>query len=130
MIKLEKLEEPKVLRDNGAVWTEEYLTARTDGTLTDAIRYRYRQPAIKTAIRDETSEKCAYCESKITPTYPGDVEHILPTSEFPDLVCSWPNLTLACGECNRRKSNYYSREEPLINLMTMSQRITCSLLAH
>jgi 5-methylcytosine-specific restriction endonuclease McrA len=115
MIKLEKLEEPAILRDNVAVWTEEYLTAKRDATLTDTIRYRYRQPAMKTAIRDETSEKCAYCESKITHTYPGDVEHILPTSEFPELVCSWSNLTLACGECNRRKSNYYSREEPLIN---------------
>lgn len=115
MIKLDKLEEPAVLRDNGAAWTDEYLTARTDGTLTDTIRYRYRHPVIKTTIRDETSEKCAYCESKITHTYPGDVEHVLPTSKFPELVCKWDNLTLACGECNRRKGNYYDREEPLIH---------------
>lgn len=115
MIKLEKREEPTVLRDNGDLWRDEYLTAKANRNMTDTIRYRYRHAEIKTTIRQETNEKCAYCESKITHTYPGDVEHILPTSNFPELASSWVNLTLACGECNRRKSNYYSAEQPLIN---------------
>lgn len=115
MIKLTKHEEPAVLRDNGERWGEEYLTAKTNQVMTDTIRYRYRHPQIKTTMREETSDKCAYCESKITHTYPGDIEHILPASDFPELVCNWENLTLACGECNRRKSNYYSAEQPLIN---------------
>lgn len=115
MIKLEKREEPAVLRDNGDLWRNEYLTAKASRNMTDSIRYRYRHAEIKTTIRQETSEKCAYCESKITHTYPGDIEHILPTSNFPELAFSWVNLTLACGECNRRKSNYYSAEQPLIN---------------
>jgi hypothetical protein len=38
----------------------------------------------------------------------------LPVSDFPQLICEWINLTLACGECNRRKGNYHSETEPLI----------------
>src|SRR5438105_2566488 len=115
MIKLEKMDEPEILRDNAARWTEEYLTAKANGTLTNTIRYRYRHAEIKTTIKTETNEKCAYCESKIPHTYPGDIEHILPSSVFPNLICQWNNLTYACGECNRKKLDYYSEAEPLIN---------------
>jgi len=115
MIQLKKLDEPLVLKDKSNVWTREYLDAKAANNMTDTIRYRYRHPEIKTRVREETSDKCAYCESKITHTYPGDIEHILPKADFPELVVEWENLTLGCGECNRRKSNYYSSEEPLIN---------------
>jgi uncharacterized Zn-finger protein len=118
MIRLEKLEKPTVLADNAAAWTQEYVDAKANRTVTDTIRYRYRHPEVKTRIREETSEKCAYCESKITHTYPGDIEHILPVSDFPQLICEWINLTLACGECNRRKGNYHSVEDPLIQPYT------------
>lgn len=115
MIKLEKLEEPVILKDKKAEWTREYLEAKAADNLKDTVRYRYRHPDIKTQVRKETSDKCAYCESKITHTYPGDTEHILPRSDFPELVVDWANLTLCCGECNRRKSNYHSATEPLMN---------------
>jgi hypothetical protein len=47
--------------------------------------------------------------------YPGDVEHIEPKSVAPRRVLDWSNLTLACLECNRRKLDYYSAEEPLVH---------------
>jgi uncharacterized protein (TIGR02646 family) len=115
MIKLRKLEEPELLKANKDLWTKEYLQAKTTGNMTNAINYRYRHPEIKARIREETSDKCAYCESKVTHTYPGDIEHILPRSIFPELAVEWENLTLSCGECNRRKSDYHSSEEPLVN---------------
>ena len=115
MIRLNKLEEPSILRNNKDDWKKEYLNALAHDGMTDTIRYRHRNPEIKEQIKKETGNKCAYCESKITHTYPGDIEHILPRSVFPDLTVDWENLTLGCGECNRRKSNYYSATEPLIN---------------
>lgn len=115
MIGLKKLGEPSVLKDNKAQWTQEYVDAKAADNVSDAIKYRYRHPEIKVQIRAETSDKCAYCESKVTHTYPGDIEHIVPHSIFHNLIVEWSNLTLACGECNRRKRDYFSNEEPLIN---------------
>jgi len=55
------------------------------------------------------------CESKVTHVYPGDVEHIAPSSVVPQDAFVWTNLTLCCGECNRRKSDYYDPAKPLLN---------------
>lgn len=45
----------------------------------------------------------------------GDIEHILPKSEFPQLVVAWDNLTLACSRCNSRKSSKYDAALPFVN---------------
>ncbi len=115
MIQLTKLPIPNILRENKELWTETFLMAHSAGTVTNSIKYRYRDPEIKQSVIEETAGKCAYCESKIRHTYPGDIEHILPQSLFPNLIFEWENLTLACNECNRRKLNYYNPAEPLIN---------------
>ncbi|MDE0302182.1 MAG: HNH endonuclease signature motif containing protein [Gammaproteobacteria bacterium] len=115
MIKLTKSPEPGVLTTNGTQWTDDYLRGLENGNLTDAQKFRYRHPEIKQAIRVETFEKCAYCESKVSHVHPGETDHILPVSRRPDLVVSWDNLTYVCTECNRRKSDYYSEAEPLVN---------------
>lgn len=115
MIKLTKDEKPSVLVDNGQKWQAEFVNGRKTGNLKDSQKYRYRHPAIKEALRNETHQKCAYCESKISHVHPGEIDHILPVSMRPDLCVHWENLTLACSECNRRKSDYYSEEEPLVN---------------
>lgn len=116
MIKLDKLSEPEVLRVNKAQWTEEYKTAKEARAANlDQIQNRYRHPEVKEQLLRETHEKCAYCESKITHIYPGDVEHKKPKSGFNDDVFEWTNLTLACGECNRRKSNNYDEDISIID---------------
>ena len=115
MIKLTKCDEPRVLVENGQSWKVEYIAGVETGNLTDSQRYRYRHPDIKEALRTETHEKCAYCESKISHVHPGEIDHIFPISHRPDLCVEWNNLTLVCSECNRRKSDYYNEKEPLIN---------------
>ena len=115
MIKLRKGGEPNVLVTNGSKWKAEYLAGVQSGALKDSQRYRYRHQSIKEALRAETQEKCVYCESKISHLHPGETDHIFPVSRRPDLCVEWHNLTLVCSECNRRKSNYYSEEEPLVN---------------
>ena len=115
MIKLVKGYEPGILANNGQRWATEYLQGLKARNLTDAQKFRYRHPNIKEALREETHDKCAYCESKISHVHPGETDHILPVSRRPDLCFSWTNLAYVCSECNRRKSDYYSETEPLVN---------------
>ena len=115
MIKLTKACEPRVLASNREQWATEYLEAIEAGDLTDSRKFRYRHRDIKDSLRKETHDKCAYCESKISHVYPGETDHILPVSRRPELCVTWANLTYVCSECNRRKADYYSETEPLVN---------------
>jgi DNA-directed RNA polymerase subunit RPC12/RpoP len=103
--------EPEILAANKERWTAECLADRSS----DTKRYRYRHPEIKEALKNETYVKCVYCESKIGHNTPGDVEHKIPTSVDPTQNFEWNNLTIACTECNRRKSNYFSRAKPFLD---------------
>lgn len=115
MIRLRKGDKPEVLDKNEEKWGREYLDGLAAGRLSDTARYRYRHKDIKAAVKAETHGKCAYCESKTSHVHPGEIDHILPKSERPDLVVAWENLTHVCTECNRRKLDYYSESEPLVN---------------
>ena len=119
MIKLKKLDEPDVLKRNSKIWTEEYLDYISKGMEVPApVKNRYAHPEIKRRLLEETHEKCAYCESKLTHITPGDIEHILPKNEeaHPELYVAWSNLTMACESCNRSgKKTYNNDEEPLLN---------------
>jgi len=116
MIPLEKHPEPQILAQSSDKWTSEYLKHVTNQTEPPAsLVQKYKLPEVKDVIKNETHEKCAYCESKITHVYPGDVEHILPKSKRPDLIFKWDNLTLACFDCNNSKRDYYNENEPLLN---------------
>lgn len=119
MIKLIKLPEPDILKDNKEKWTKEYLQLiENDEEIPATIKNRYNRPEIKNQLILETHGKCAYCESKIPHISYGDIEHILPKNKNarPDLYVEWSNLTYSCEACNRtRKKDYYSEEEPLIN---------------
>ena len=76
-------------------------------------RYSDEKLGLKAYLLQETHEKCAYCESKITHVDYGDIEHIVPKSVRPDLAVDLGNLTVACGVCNTNKSDYYNEKAPL-----------------
>lgn len=118
MIKLNKTPTPPVLTTNGVKWTQELLAQLEGGVATDAARHRYRDAGIKAALIAETNRKCAYCESYLLHVAFGHIEHILPRSGHPELSFEWINLTLACEQCNNRKSDYDSTTEPLVNPYT------------
>lgn len=111
MRRLRKSPLPVVLEQNSGRWLQEFL-AEPDS---DTKRYRYRDPSIKEALKQETGDKCVYCESKIGHNTPGDVEHKIPTSKVRHKHFDWSNLTIACTECNRRKDDYYSRAEGFLD---------------
>lgn len=117
MIKLNKLDKPEILSSHEEEWKERYLTLLKSGNpIPHSLKHKYGDKDIKDIIKQETNNKCAYCESIVSHVCPGDIEHILPKKHRPDLIFEWTNLTLACEECNRtRKSDYYNPIEPLIN---------------
>lgn len=97
-----KRPEPQVLIDNKDSWK-----SALENNPSKHNKEKYSHPDIKKALLDETYNKCVYCESKIGHNCPGDIEHKVPKSEQPDLIFEWDNMTIACSECNRRKSDYY-----------------------
>lgn len=100
---------PPVLAANSVVWTNEILDALAAGKKpTDTQKARYNHPDIKAVIKNETHDKCAYCESKITHVDHGDIEHIVPKSKVPARAFDWLNLTLACRICNQNKGDFHS----------------------
>jgi len=102
---------PEVLAKNAETWLAEHLADPTSKTK----KYRYRDSSIKADLRDETSWKCIYCESKIGHNTPGDVEHKVPSSKDRKLHFSWENLTIACTECNRRKNDFFEKNEGFLD---------------
>lgn len=116
MIELKKTEKPQSLIDNGDKWTKDLMNDFYQTNVIDKTKQnKYNKPDIKQALIDETNEKCAYCESKITHVYPGDIEHIIPKSLYPRLTFSWNNLTLGCFWCNNKKRDFLSKECMLLN---------------
>jgi uncharacterized protein (TIGR02646 family) len=112
MIRLHKLGEPAILVANGIAWTKTLVDKVAAGEKpSDAEKSRYRHPAIKEVLVQETHGKCAYCESKLQHIHHGDVEHIYPKSLNPTKSFEWTNLTLACEVCNQNKSN----KDPLMS---------------
>lgn len=81
----------------------------------ESLKHGYRDPIVKEAVKEETCNKCAYCEAKITHISYGDIEHIIPKSVCPDLLLDYYNLTYACSVCNNRKRDYYDVVHSLIN---------------
>lgn len=85
----------------------------------------YGDPDVKAALFSAQHGKCAFCESKVTHTSYGDVEHFRPKGGWVQrdgdllarpgyywLAYDWDNLLFACQLCNsRHKRNLF----PLLN---------------
>ena len=75
----------------------------------------YGHSGIRKALEAETASKCAYCEGRISDVAYPNIEHKLPKSKYPKLVCDWENLTIACPKCNTNKGDYDIRECRLLD---------------
>lgn len=80
-----------------------------------ALQTNYKHPENKRALIFASHDKCMYCESKVSATSYGDIEHIKPKSIFPDLEFNWENLGYACARCNGYKSDKHDAVNPIIN---------------
>lgn len=113
MIRLEKVELPQVLIDNGPSWTAEYVEWCKHREGTEPRPYAHGD--VRLALESETNSKCAYCEGKSGGVSYMHIEHKLPKRGHPTLVCDWDNLTLACPKCNTNKGAYDEPECPLLD---------------
>ncbi len=80
-----------------------------------ALRADYRHPVNKAALRAASFDKCMYCESKVSHSYFGDIEHIRPRDRFPALEFNWDNLGFVCAKCNNAKLHQWHDETPYVN---------------
>ena len=113
MIRLNQGAEPQVLVENREAWTAEYVDWWQSRVGTEPRRYAHEE--IRAALESETSSKCAYCEGRISDVAYTHIEHKLPKSRYPNLVCAWENLTIACPRCNTNKGEYDAPECPLLD---------------
>lgn len=86
----------------------------------------YGDPLVRKQLIADQHGKCAFCESKITATQTGDVEHFRPkggwiqnaSDRLSDrgyywLAYEWANLMLGCARCNQRfKKNHFPLRNP------------------
>ena len=78
----------------------------------------YKHPLNKEALRESTSGKCMYCESKIEHISFAQVEHIKPKSKFPELEFSWEKLGYCCQHCNTKKGDKFDEAIPFVDPYT------------
>lgn len=112
MIRLTQGVQPGVLDERGEAWTAEYADWCRKRVGTEPRPYAH--PDIRSALEEETCSKCAYCEGRIADVAYANIEHKLPKSKHPQLVCDWENLTIACPRCNTNKGDY---DDPLCPLL-------------
>lgn len=89
-------------------------TYRKVGTTTVGYKI-YSDNSVRDVLLDMFHGKCAYCESKITSIYNGDIEHFRPKGEIKEatptkpgyywLAAEWENLLFACPFCNQTNTH-------------------------
>lgn len=85
---------------------------------------RYDGEDVKQQLMADQYEKCYICERKLTTDF--EIEHLKSQSNYPDLAQEWTNLFMACGYCNRKKSDSFDDNvDPLVTNVEkeISQRI-------
>lgn len=77
----------------------------------------YKHPVNKEALKKANSDKCMYCESKISQIDFAHIEHFKPkaTDKYPELEFVWDNLGYACPKCNNAKSDKFHNDTPYID---------------
>ena len=113
MIRLNKGPEPQILVEHVEAWTAEYVSWREQPVGTAPRPYAH--PEIRSALEAETCSKCAYCEGRVNDVAYTHIEHKLPKSRHPEMVCAWGNLTIGCPRCNTNKGDYDAPECPLLD---------------
>lgn len=109
-MKLTRPDEPDFLRENSVQWGKEYAEKRAQEP---SARFSWRgsRELIANALDPMCGDYCCFCdgfplgaESRKT------IEHFRPTSKFPHLAYSWPNLFFACDVCQQAKLDKFDEK--------------------
>ncbi|MCW3465890.1 hypothetical protein [Chitinophaga nivalis] len=118
MIKINRPPAPAFLTAPGNKWQAETNEAIQHYSITpvkgDFEFKLYKDPLLKEELK-KTFTKCAYCESRYSAVFDGDVEHfrpkgrvlekIPPTPGYYWLANEWTNLVLSCQHCNQKRKH-------------------------
>jgi hypothetical protein len=115
MIRLSKGPKPRIVVHRGSTWTADYVQRSSAGSARQHLPAHYRHAEIKAALRLECHDKCMYCETRVSHSQYGDIDHQIPVSLRPDLVVDWLNLGYSCEKCNNNKGDYWDEHFPLVN---------------
>lgn len=148
MIKIERAEEPEILKTKGkqarkALCTS-YEQGKTEFSKEDFNDNIYAHPSVKKALFSMQNGKCFFCEIKTKqPQHPdkGDVEHFRPKNGYQQdkdddlhkpgyywLAYEWTNLLWSCATCNRSyKKNLFPLQNPTARAKNHSNDITSEI---
>jgi len=91
----------------------------------------YSDRTVKEALIELFNDKCAYCESKVSHVYSGDVEHFRPKGEIDGLQnpkpgyywlgADWDNLLFSCRNCNQKLKHQIHGSKIKVTMGKMNQ---------
>lgn len=123
MIKLERNNQPQVLKDNQTLWQNSLDQAiltyggydKIPKQEKEKLISHYRHDEIKEALFSSSAEKCAFCECKPAEAGNIEVEHFKPKSIYPEMTFEWENLLPSCRKCNGSKLDHDTGITPIVN---------------
>lgn len=88
----------------------------------------YANKQVRKQLKKMFHGKCAYCESKITSIYSGDIEHFRPKGGYGEnnpltkpgyywLAADWNNLLFACPFCNQTNTHEVMENKTIIEVI-------------
>ena len=131
-----RLEEPKLLKQKAARWTQDLLVAidaarRGNGKVSQTLWNRYNRKTVRERLKTMYSGLCCYCESRIGDVAHSNIEHRKPKHYFPESTFSWDNLHLACPKCNTAKSDKWDSDNEILDAVSdcpMSRHLTYDVI--
>ena len=110
---------PAKYRDKGKLRADKRLLLallkNLDGTASTVEFSEAYWKDAKAQLKQESHDKCAYCEANTAVVAHGDVEHYRPKSEYWWLAYTYDNYLYACQVCNQTyKSNNFPRGGPQV----------------
>lgn len=111
---------------NRISWEKELLEEQREiksGTITKHKFVETRWKVVKSQLRKESYEKCAYCEVPYSTVAYGDVEHYRPKSIYWWLAYNYDNYLVSCQICNQ---TFKSDNFPIKNTSIIEPNILSS----
>jgi uncharacterized protein (TIGR02646 family) len=102
MIHIDRLPKPDILIEKEIEWTENFINSGEKRPHNS----KYGHQQIRTRLYSMSSNKCFYCERKLTGVSK-EIDHFIEVSDpiGKSLAFNWDNLFLACNNCNDKLYN-------------------------
>jgi len=90
--------------------SSKYQKTGKNGTRINESYTIYKEKTVRELLQKMCYGKCAYCESRITAIYSGDIDHFRPKKDYHWLAADWENLLFACPFCNQTHTHKITKD--------------------